>query len=352
MSTTRAILSFLVMSAIVILAGCGGDTSASSKRAGDAGKAAETKKAEADQPPLPGEDEEQDEGTTEILIRNPGSKRAAREGYAQADGMASGSLRGVCVTTFPKGKKVVAPKRVAWTFKGDQAIRNPMKGEVEYYKNMGIKRLEKPWYLGSRARKDGRWSVGGAVLMVKGITHGPRAPLARPGYMFRHAKIKPQASISGMDAWVFGSPEDKFFAFTYDAYPNEIVLKETGSGKVVYEGKVSAYSRNGAKPLAGGGTHFARPQPTQSSVIEKPGFYEMSCKRHPWVSGRLIVVENPYAAIASNSSGSFSISSLPVGKHAVEIWHPVFTPKKRTLEIEIKANEPTELFVEFETPEL
>jgi hypothetical protein len=46
----------------------------------------------------------------------------------------------------------------------------------------------------------------------------------------------------------------------------------------------------------------------------------LRCDIHPWMTGRVLVLDHPYAAI-SDSSGQFEIAQLPEGEHVFRVWH-------------------------------
>lgn len=46
----------------------------------------------------------------------------------------------------------------------------------------------------------------------------------------------------------------------------------------------------------------------------------LTCGAHPWMSAKILVREDPYAAV-SNEKGELTIKNLPVGKWTFTIWH-------------------------------
>ncbi len=46
----------------------------------------------------------------------------------------------------------------------------------------------------------------------------------------------------------------------------------------------------------------------------------VSCSIHPWMSGWLLIRDNPYMAI-SDSDGQLKIKNLPVGQWTIQFWH-------------------------------
>jgi hypothetical protein len=47
---------------------------------------------------------------------------------------------------------------------------------------------------------------------------------------------------------------------------------------------------------------------------------DIRCSIHPWIHGRILVVDHPYAAV-TGSDGRFVIRNLPVGKWEFVAWH-------------------------------
>lgn len=68
---------------------------------------------------------------------------------------------------------------------------------------------------------------------------------------------------------------------------------------------------------------------------KNPGVLKVKCDAgHTWMFARIVVTENPFAAV-SGDDGSFSIGSVPPGKYTVEAWHPELG--KQTQEVEVPA---------------
>jgi hypothetical protein len=69
----------------------------------------------------------------------------------------------------------------------------------------------------------------------------------------------------------------------------------------------------------------SRSIPTNGLITQKFADEEMSparldCSIHPWMSGFLLIRQNPYMA-ASDASGKVKIANLPTGKHMLRVWH-------------------------------
>jgi len=81
----------------------------------------------------------------------------------------------------------------------------------------------------------------------------------------------------------------------------------------------------------------------------------VSCNIHPWMSGKLLIRDNPYMAV-SDEKGTISIKNIPVGKWTFQVWHEqpanITAPSvggkpqkwaKGRVEVEIKNGAETEL---------
>lgn len=56
---------------------------------------------------------------------------------------------------------------------------------------------------------------------------------------------------------------------------------------------------------------LAKPEPIPAAV---------ACNVHPWMKGYLVVRDDPYVAISSDT-GEFEIENIPVGTHEFVFWH-------------------------------
>ena len=62
--------------------------------------------------------------------------------------------------------------------------------------------------------------------------------------------------------------------------------------------------------------------------IAEPAPIPFECNIHPWMSGYVLVLDHPYAAI-SNEDGELIIKNLPLGKMVFRAWHEVGTFKSQ-----------------------
>jgi plastocyanin len=78
--------------------------------------------------------------------------------------------------------------------------------------------------------------------------------------------------------------------------------------------------------------------PTVGDVVK------FKCDVHPWMTGYVLVTDNPYHAVSSDD-GSFTIADVPAGKYTVEVWHERFG--SQTKEVTVTDGKPVELKLEF-----
>ena len=81
--------------------------------------------------------------------------------------------------------------------------------------------------------------------------------------------------------------------------------------------------------------------------------YTVSDARHPWMKAYLCIVDSPYVQVAvldRHSMCRFDMAGVPPGKHTLDVWHPYLVPVKKTIEVEVKENQITEVLVELAPP--
>jgi plastocyanin len=79
-----------------------------------------------------------------------------------------------------------------------------------------------------------------------------------------------------------------------------------------------------------------------TETFSQPEIIKINCDAHAWMSGWLVVTENPSAV--TSDAGAFKITDVPVGTHKIEVWHE--TLGKVTKEITVKAGEETKVTIE------
>jgi plastocyanin len=70
---------------------------------------------------------------------------------------------------------------------------------------------------------------------------------------------------------------------------------------------------------------------------------KFKCDVHPWMTGYLLVTDNPFFAV-TGADGSFSIPNVPPGTYTVEAWHEKLGTKQAT--VTVAAGKPAELKLE------
>lgn len=96
-------------------------------------------------------------------------------------------------------------------------------------------------------------------------------------------------------------------------------------------------------------TPFNRAQPKFMKEIKetfsKPEIVQLRCDVHGWMSGWIVVTENPFFDV-TQSDGTFKFDSVPVGKYTLEVWHEILG--KATQPVEVKLGEVTNVTFEFQ----
>jgi plastocyanin len=70
---------------------------------------------------------------------------------------------------------------------------------------------------------------------------------------------------------------------------------------------------------------------------------KFKCDVHPWMTGYLVVTDNPFYAV-TGADGSFSIPNVPPGTYTVEAWQEKLGTKTAT--VKVTEGKPAELKLE------
>ena len=293
-------------------------------------------------------------------------RRQKKNRYIYDPKIHGGTLKGVCCVKYDKTVRLYPPFPIEPA--GPNAIKNPAKGEQAYY------RARKPLplvYLGRHARKEKRYGVKGAVVMIRDVQAGSRPDFDRLCYRvdFRTHRIvpaKPQGrdvfnpSACGVGLMLVRQLVQVFNTSLYDC---EIVLTDLADGRTVWQESVGRYhDPNFPGDHLGDNPAMARATISQVPRIDRKGFYRLSCRRHPWQEAHLVLWDSPYLTATAGDpddmkrhperAGEFVITGIPEGKHTVEVWHPYFEPARKTYQVEIFMDQTTPLTVEFKVPPL
>lgn len=82
---------------------------------------------------------------------------------------------------------------------------------------------------------------------------------------------------------------------------------------------------------------------TRHIVMDIPGRTTLLCNVHAEMSAYILTVETPFFA-TTDRNGRYEIKNVPVGTHKLTVWHERLKP--RTVEVEIKAGETTQVTFE------
>lgn len=309
-------------------AGCGGPTKPDqAKKEGDVNSAdkAEEKGKKDDQDPTA--------EPPKSLVK-AATTTVRKSNYVHEKNVPSGSIIGRCLVKVSKGK-VKAPPAKELDFEGDHKIPEALPGEVDYFKNIGIKQRE-GWWLETGARGS-MVGVSGVVLIFKGIEAGQLPPVKSTDvFKIESGQIRPRFGLVGLGKVIR-------VATWAPGFPSDIEIKNVANGKTVFTGRAT---HEKAKP----GEDVTSPTPVQSKHIQEPGIYEISCKRHVWQKAWAIVPENPYAIAVTKKDGRFRMSGVPAGTHKVQVWHPNYTPLEEEVEVTVTKDQSVELGVQFQMP--
>ena len=279
-----------------------------------------------------------------------------RAGYVQKRAYQSGHLKGTCrFTNF----KIRAPARVP--IDTNKLILNPKPRESEYYSAF---KYNSPSWIGNSGE------VCGAVVSIRGIKAGTKPELDRPtlniwGGGFTLGGV--WHSASPYARYVLLNKNDSVLYRNCDPFDSDLAIISMSTNKEFCKTRVPlATHKSGAEgeALDAWNKHTLATRESDQTLfmyntktypsepITECGYYLISSKSHPWQNTCLVVVENPYVALPDQTmkDGQFKIENIPVGKHTVEVWHPVCKPVKSTYEIEIKDEEEVSLLVQFDSP--
>jgi hypothetical protein len=307
--------------------------------------------AEAEDPSeVPDLEGELAEGASPVLVEPRDPSERIHPVYVQEADLPAGGLLGLCYVPAKKPLKLKSPPAVEIKT-GPDAIVEPEPKELDYYGKIKLHRLH---WLAPHNPDQGGHPVLHAVLLLRGVKKGPKEPLRRGGFQVNNGAIRPVV--------VFTPLNDRAEVRTLDAFSNRLVLSDLASEKVVWQeflpGNTATFRGHGAldkdKLIAWNRTQWLKlAKPVQTPPIRKPGFYRLTCRRHPWQEAYLVVVDSPYVAVPQDRHrrwGIFSMTAIPAGTWELEVWHPELEPVERTLSVEIKADETLELRVPFKPP--
>lgn len=84
---------------------------------------------------------------------------------------------------------------------------------------------------------------------------------------------------------------------------------------------------------------------TKKVTFEKTGVVSLLCNVHPEMSAFILVLQNPYFAMA-DKQGKYKISDVPPGDYTLVIWHPKFKSKNSKINIQQEGNVTVDFFLD------
>lgn len=76
----------------------------------------------------------------------------------------------------------------------------------------------------------------------------------------------------------------------------------------------------------------------------------VKCDLHTWMKAHHLPLEHPLAAV-TDADGKFEIKGVPPGKHTFIVWHEMCGYLNKKLEVDIKADKPTEQTLSYSAKE-
>ncbi|MCP5108245.1 MAG: hypothetical protein GY950_32970, partial [bacterium] len=144
-----------------------------------------------------------------------------------------------------------------------------------------------------------------AIAMIRGLVKGfpPRASSKSPEIVQEDFEFRPALLVVPVNTTV--------------AFPN----------KDLEFHNVFSYSR--IKRFDLGRYHKGE---SKSVRFKKPGIGKIYCEIHEWMRAVIVVVENPFYAVA-DEKGNYEIKNIPAGKYKLVVWK--IDHKKITSDIEV-----------------
>jgi plastocyanin len=70
----------------------------------------------------------------------------------------------------------------------------------------------------------------------------------------------------------------------------------------------------------------------RSIRFDQPGVVELLCNVHMEMSGYIVVLKNPFFALAK-TDGTFQIANVPAGRHRVRCWHEQLAAQEQEIDV-------------------
>ena len=94
-----------------------------------------------------------------------------------------------------------------------------------------------------------------------------------------------------------------------------------------------------------------------SRRLDRPGLVQVGCDIHPWMTGYIHVVKQPYYVV-TDADGRFKLTDVPVGTHQIRLWHEAWWTEQEkvakpfvvTESVEVRASETTNVTFDCSDP--
>lgn len=206
------------------------------------------------------------------------------------------------------------------------------------------------WFLAS-GRATG--AAGGAITGVVKFAGDPAAPKVIPptkdaqvcgkAPIYDESLMVDKASkgIQWAVVWVGGAKgkwEGKGVTFDQQGCTFRPHVLATPPGKLTVlnsDGILHNFHSHGKKNPA---VNQAQPGFRKKMEVEfkQAEIVKITCDAHPWMTGWIVVSEDPYVAV-TDDKGNFKIENVPPGTYTLEVWHETLGSSKQ--QVAVKAGE-------------
>jgi plastocyanin len=95
----------------------------------------------------------------------------------------------------------------------------------------------------------------------------------------------------------------------------------------------NVHTYKGQETVLNQGQPAGSPPIKKDNVAAEAAILKFKCDVHPWMTGYLIVNDNPFFQ-TTGDDGSFTLDKVPVGTYTLEAWHPRYGLKTAKVTVE------------------
>ncbi len=150
---------------------------------------------------------------------------------------------------------------------------------------------------------------------------------------------------SGLEKWVFSTPSEPV---TIDQkgcmYEPRVAAAMVGQTVRFRNSDPEAHNVHGRpKVLDAWNFIMSRPGATRDLSFNKPEIaVPIGCDVHPWMSGYVAILPNPYSGVTS-TDGTVRLSNLPPGDYIVAAWHEKLGTREKKVSLPPRGSEKVQL---------